>query len=113
VTPLCLVLEGDYMDLEYLDNARVACNGVKNDEANANNHLRTAAMEIYDAYMELHGGLTPSSYQYRALIDIRVTEADTNELISIIKNLVSKMDVPVTCEQANSVIELIDPNGRL
>jgi hypothetical protein len=102
------------MDLEYLDNARVACNGVRNDKANANNHLRTAAMELYNAYMELHGGLTPSSYQYRALIDIRVTEADTDELISIIKNLVNKMDAPVTYdEQSNNVLECIDPNGRL
>ena len=101
------------MDLGYLDNARVACNGMRNDEANANTHLRTAAMELYNAYMALHGGLTPSSYQYRALIDIRVTEADTNELISIIKNLVSKMDVPVTYEQPNKTVEYIDPNGRL
>ena len=101
------------MDLEYLDHAREACNGVKNDKANANAHLRTAAMELYNAYMELHGGLTPSSYQYRALIDIRVTEADTNELISIIKNLVNKMDVPVTYEQSNKTVECIDPNGRL
>lgn len=101
------------MDLGYLDNARMACNGIRNDTANADNHLRTAAMELYNAYMELHGGLTPSSYQYRALIDIRVTEADTDELISIIKNLVSKMDVPATCEQANNNLEIIDPNGRL
>lgn len=106
------------MDLKYLDNARQACNGMRNDEASANNHLRTAAMELYNAYMQLHGGLTPSSYQYRALIDIRVTEADTNELISIIKNLVSKIDIPVTYEQLdkdveNIPLEFINPNGKL
>ena len=102
------------MDLEYLDNARMACTGFNNDIAQYKSHLRKAAMELYNAYVAAHGGETPHTYQYRGLIDMKITEANTEDLVAIIRNLISHMDAPVTYdEQSNNVLECIDPNGRL
>jgi hypothetical protein len=45
---------------------------------------------------------------------MKITEATTEELVAIIRNLISHMDAPATYdEQSNNTLECIDPNGVL